>query len=131
MASRGLNRVQLIGNVGRPPEMRYTSTGKAVTTFSVAVSRGSHPSETEHAPEPDWFRIIAWEKLAELCNQLLHKGSRVYLEGRLQTRIWRDDQGQDHAVTEVVAGELLLLDSRPAGEAPVVPGPPAGDDLPF
>jgi single-strand DNA-binding protein len=95
------------------------------------VSRGSRPSETEHAAEPDWFRIIAWEKLAELCNQLLHKGSRVYHEGRLQTRTWRDDQGQDHAVTEVDAGELLLLDSRPASEAPAVPGPPADDDLPF
>ena len=114
----GLNKVMIIGNVGRDPEMRYTPGGQAVTTFSVAVSRRWNSPENELREETEWFNVVAWAKLAEQCNQLITKGRRVYIEGRLQTRSWDDKEtGQKRYRTEVIANVMLLLDSRPPGSA--------------
>jgi single-strand DNA-binding protein len=109
---RGLNKVMLIGNLGADPEMKYTPSGVPVTTFRVAVSRSWRTPEGENKEETEWFRIVAWRKLAEVCNEYLRKGSKVYVEGRLQTRKWQDQQGQDHYSTEVQADEMMMLDSR-------------------
>ncbi|MCJ7668823.1 MAG: single-stranded DNA-binding protein [Anaerolineae bacterium] len=109
--ARGLNKVMIIGNLGSDPEMRYTPTGRPVTSFSVATSRNWVTSEGEQREATEWFRVVAWENLAEICNRYLRKGSRVYVEGRLQTRSW-ENQGQRHYRTEVVANEMVLLDSR-------------------
>lgn len=109
--ARGLNKVMIIGNLGSDPEMRYTPTGRPVTSFSVATSRSWVTSEGERREATEWFRVVAWGNLAEICNRYLSKGSRVYVEGRLQTRSW-ENQGQKHYRTEVVANEMVLLDSR-------------------
>jgi len=109
--ARGLNKVMIIGNLGSDPEMRYTPTGRPVTTFSVATSRSWVTSEGEQREGTEWFRVVAWGNLAEICNRYLSKGSRVYVEGRLQTRSW-ENQGQKRYRTEVVANEMVLLDSR-------------------
>jgi len=111
----GLNKVMIIGNVGRDPEMRYTPGGKAVTQFSVAVSRRwTPPDGGEPREETEWFRVVAWDRLAETCNQLITKGRKVYIEGRLQTRSWDDKEtGQKRYATEVVASTMLLIDRPP------------------
>ena len=124
--ANSLNKVMLIGNLGKDPEMRYTASGQAVTTFSVAVNR------TRRTPEG----VVAWQKLAEICNEYLHKGSKVYIEGRLQTRKWQDPQGQDRFTTEVIANDMQMLDSRPGtGGAPAGRGAEepemSDDDIPF
>jgi single-strand DNA-binding protein len=110
--ARGLNKVMLIGNLGKDPEMKYTPSGMPVTTFSVAVSRSWRTPEGENREETEWFRVVAWQKLAETCNEYLRKGMRVYIEGRLQTRKWTDQQGQERYTTEVVANEMVMLSSR-------------------
>ncbi|MEJ2261917.1 MAG: single-stranded DNA-binding protein [Anaerolineales bacterium] len=110
--SRGLNKVMIIGNLGRDPEMRYTPSGRPVTSFSVATSRTWNTSDGERRTETEWFNIVAWGNLAEICNQYLSKGQRVYVEGRLQTRRWEDTDGNKHTSTEVVANEMILLDNR-------------------
>jgi single-strand DNA-binding protein len=110
--SRGLNKVMVIGNLGRDPEMRYTPSGRPVTTFSVATSRSWKSSEGERRTETEWFNIVAWGKLAEICNQYLKKGQQVYIEGRLQTRRWEDDDGNKRSSTEVVAREMTMLGDR-------------------
>lgn len=136
----GLNKVMIIGNVGRDPEMRYTPGGKAVTSFSVAVSRRWTTPENEVRDETEWFNIVAWDKLAETCNQLITKGRKVYIEGRLQTRSWEGQDGQKKYRTEVIAGTMLLLDSRPQGgtgggpreaDAGFPPDDMEPDDIPF
>lgn len=109
---RSLNKLLLIGNLGKDPEMTYTQQGTPVTTFSIAVSRTYQPPEGEPREETEWFRVVAWQKLAEFCNEYLHKGGRVYVEGRLRTR---ERQGQDSGsqkTMEVIASEVILLDSR-------------------
>jgi len=116
--ARGLNKVLIIGNLGRDPEMRYTPSGKPVTSFSVAVSRGWTTSAGEKREATEWFNIVAWGALAEICNQYLRKGSRVYVEGRLQTRSWDDPDGQRHSRTEVVANEMMILDNRSGAAEP-------------
>ena len=109
---RGLNKVMIIGNLGRDPEMRYTPSGKPVTSFSIASSRSWISSDGERREETEWFNVVAWGNLAEICNQHLNKGQQVYIEGRLQTRSWEDDNGQRHFRTEVVANEMIILGSR-------------------
>ena len=109
---RGLNKVMIIGNLGRDPEMRYTPSGKPVTSFSIASSRSWVSSDGERREETEWFNIVAWGNLAEICNQHLNKGQQVYIEGRLQTRSWEDDNGQRHFRTEVVSNEMIILGSR-------------------
>lgn len=109
---RGLNKVMLIGNLGRDPEMRYTPSGKPVTSFSLASSRSWVSSDGERREETEWFNIVAWGNLAEICNQHLSRGQQVYVEGRLQTRSWEDNNGQRHFRTEVVANEMIILGNR-------------------
>jgi single-strand DNA-binding protein len=113
--ARGLNKVMLIGNLGKDPEMKYTPQGTAVTTFSMAVSRSRKSPDGQLIDETEWFRVVAWERLAETCNEFLRKGSKVYIEGRLQTRKWTAQDGQERQMVEVVANEMLLLDSRQQG----------------
>jgi len=110
--SRGLNKLMIIGHLGRDPEMRYTPSGKPVTTFSVATSRTWHSADGERHEETEWFNVVAWGSLAEVCNQHLMKGQQVYVEGRLQTRRWEDGDGNKHFTTEVVAQEMTMLGSR-------------------
>ncbi len=111
--SRGLNKVMIIGNLGRDPEIRYTSGGKPVTTFSVASSRSWVTSDGDRREATEWFNVVAWGNLAEICNQYLRKASRVYVDGHLQTRNWEDQDGTRHYRTELVANEMLILDPRP------------------
>lgn len=113
--ARGLNKVMLIGNLGKDPEMKYTPQGTAVTTFSMAVSRSRKSPDGQLIDETEWFRVVAWERLAETCNEFLRKGSKVYIEGRLQTRKWTAQDGQERQMVEVVANEMVLLDSRQQG----------------
>ena len=110
--SGGLNKVMLIGHLGRDPEMRYTPSGRPVTTFSVASSRSWKTADGDTRSETEWFNIVAWGSLAEICNQYLQKGQQVYIEGRLQTRRWEDDEGNKRSTTEVVAREMIMLGDR-------------------
>jgi single-strand DNA-binding protein len=110
--TRGLNKVLIIGRVGRDPEMRYTPTGRPVTTFSVGATRSWNTSDGERKSETEWFNVVAWSTLAEICKQYLIKGRLVYLEGRLQTRNWEDQDGHRHTSTEIVASEMITLDDR-------------------
>lgn len=128
--ARGLNKVMVIGNLGRDPEMRYTPSGKPVTHFTVATSRSWVTSDGERREATEWFNVVAWGNLAEICNQYLRKGSRVYVEGHLQTRSWEDAEGQRHYRTELVANEMIILDSR-SPEPEEVLGEFEEDDLAF
>ena len=110
--SRGLNKVMIIGNLGRDPEMLYTPSGRPVTTFSVATSRSWNTSEGEKKIETEWFNVVAWSSLAEICKQHLSKGQQVYIEGRLQTRHWDDAEGNKHTSVEIVANEMIILGER-------------------
>ena len=109
---RGLNKVMVIGNMGRDPEMRYTPSGKPVTSFSLASSRSWTTPDGERREETEWFNVVAWGGLAEICNQKLFKSQQVYVEGRLQTRSWEDDNGHRHFRTEVVASDMIILGPR-------------------
>ena len=102
-----LNRIQIIGNVGKEPEMRFTPNGNPVTSFSVACNEKYGETETT-----EWFSIVAWGKLAETCNQYLSKGKQVYIEGRQQTKKWESDDGQKHYKTELIASRVLFLGKR-------------------
>jgi len=110
--SRGLNKIQIIGHLGKEPEMRYTPSGKPVTTFTVAVSRSWNSADGERHSETEWFNVVAWGNLAEICKQYLTKGQQVYIEGRLQTRRWDDREGAKHTNVEVVANEMMMLGER-------------------
>lgn len=110
--TRGLNKVMIIGNIGRDPELRYTPSGKPVTSFSLASSRSWIAPDGERREETEWFNVVAWGNLAEICNQKLAKSQQVYVEGRLQTRSWEDDRGQRHFRTEIVANEMIILGPR-------------------
>ncbi|QLQ05596.1 MAG: single-stranded DNA-binding protein [Anaerolineae bacterium] len=107
---RGLNKVMIIGQVGHDPDMRYTPSGKPVTSFSVTVTRTWVTAEGERREATEWFNVVAWGNLAEICNQYLRKGRRVYVEGHLQTRSWEDQGNQKHFRTELVANEMIMLD---------------------
>lgn len=110
--ARGLNKVMIIGHVGREPEMRYTPSGRPVTSFSVATSRTWTSAEGERREETEWFNVVAWGSLAEICKGHLTKGQQVYVEGRLQTRGWEDENGTRHYRTELVANEMIVLGDR-------------------
>lgn len=115
--TRGLNKVMIIGNIGRDPELRYTPSGKPVTSFSLASSRSWIAPDGERREETEWFNVVAWGNLAEICNQKLAKSQQVYVEGRLQTRSWEDDRGQRHFRTEIVANEMIILGPRDKNNA--------------
>lgn len=117
--AKDLNKVQLTGHLGADPEMRYTAQGSAVTTFRVASNRSWKDREGGAHEETEWFRVVAWDKLGEICNQYLTKGTRVYVEGRLQTRKWTDREGQERYTTEVIAQDMIILSAR--GERGAVP----------
>jgi len=112
--ARGLNKVIIIGILGRDPEMRYTPSGRPVTSFSVATSRTWVSAEGERREETEWFNVVAWGNLAEICKAHLTKNQQVYVEGRLQTRGWEDENGKKHFRTELVANEMILLGDRRA-----------------
>ena len=112
MAVRSLNKAQLIGNLTRDPELRYTPQGTAVCTFGLATNRQWTTDTGEKREEADFHRVVAWNKLAELCAQLLTKGRKVYIEGRLQTRNWTAQDGTQRQTTEIVTSDMILLDSR-------------------
>jgi single-strand DNA-binding protein len=108
----------VIGHLGRDPEMRYTPSGRPVTTFTVATSRSWNSADGERHSETEWFNIVAWGNLAEICKQFLTKGQQVYIEGRLQTRRWEDKEGVKHSTVEIVANEMLMLGERREGNHP-------------
>jgi single-strand DNA-binding protein len=110
--SRGLNKVMIMGNLGRNPEMRYTPSGRPVTSFSVATNRSWVNAAGERREETEWFNVVTWGNLAEICKQHLSKGQHVYVEGRLQTRAWEDQNGKKHYRTELVANEMIMLDGH-------------------
>jgi single-strand DNA-binding protein len=117
MSSRSLNKVQLIGNLTRDPELRYTPTGAAVCTIGLATNRQWTTEAGEKKEETEFHRVVAWNKLAELCSQLLAKGRKIYVEGRLRTNSWQAQDGSQRSTTEVVIEDMIILDSkRPVGE---------------
>jgi single-strand DNA-binding protein len=109
-----LNRVMIIGNLGRDPEMRYTPGGQAVTSFNVAATRSWTTASGERRNSTEWFSVVAWGNLAEICNEYLTKGRRVYVEGELRTYGWEEPSGKKHFRTELVANEMIMLGPRPA-----------------
>ena len=131
----GLNKIMVIGNLGTDPEMRYTPSGNPVTSFRLAASRTYTTADGERRDETEWFTVVTWQRLAELCNQFLSKGRRAYVEGRLRGRTWEGRDGQMRFVNEIVANQVLFLDQPadvPAAAADVESGPGAeGEGLPF
>ena len=126
--ARSLNKVQLIGNLTRDPELRYTPSGTAVCSFGLATNRSWKTDAGEKHDEAEFHNIVAWNKLAELCSQFLVKGRKVYLEGRLSTRTWTGQDGASRNRTEIVISDMILLDSRPAGVA-TVPSEPTEETV--
>lgn len=118
--ARSLNKVSLIGNLTRDPELRYTPQGTAVCTFGLATNRQWTTESGEKKEDAEFHRIVSWNKLAELCAQLLSKGRKVYVEGRLQTRSWTGKDEVQRTTTEIVISDMIILDSRRPGtqEAP-------------
>ena len=114
MSRYTVNKVILVGNLGRDPETRYTASGQAVAHFSLATSRGKQDATGNWTDETEWHRIVAWERLAELASQSLHKGSKVYVEGRIQSRKYTDNQGVERTSYDIVAHDLTLIDKREA-----------------
>lgn len=135
-----LNKVMLIGNVGRPPEMRFTASGIPTTQFSVATSRNRKTPEGEWVEETEWHNIVTWREQAERLNEQLQKGMKVYVEGRIQTRSWEGQDGQKRYRTEIIADQVMILTPRSRdGMAPAMAGAPEApaepddtvEDLPF
>lgn len=116
MAARSLNKVLLIGNLTRDPDLRYTPTGAAVCTIGLATSRNWTTDAGEKREEVEFHRIVAWRKLAEICGQYLVKGKKVYLEGHLVTRKYTTQDGQEKSVTEIVMDDMIMLDSKRSGD---------------
>jgi single-strand DNA-binding protein len=142
--AKSLNKVMLIGNLGKDPELRYTTSGVAVASFTLATNESWKDQEGNTQERTEWHNIVAWRKLAEICGEWLKKGRRVYIEGRIQTRSYDDkNTGQKRYVTEIVADDMIMLDggggrgaSEGAGATPAAAAePPAPvtpeDDLPF
>ncbi len=138
-----LNRIFLIGHLGRDPEMAYTQEGKPYTRFTVAVNRYQRANKEggERQEETDWFNIVAWDRLAEICNNYLRKGSKVFIEGRMQSKKFTDKSGVERTGWDVVANDMRMLDPKQAGTAPARTGASGGgyaddgdagpEDIPF
>jgi single-strand DNA-binding protein len=125
MAQRGINKVILVGNLGKDPEVRYMPNGNAVANITVATSDTWKDKNTgEQQEKTEWHRVVMFRRLGEIAGEYLKKGSKVYIEGRLQTRKWQDNNGQDRYTTEIVADQMQMLDSR-GGTAPMEGGAPA------
>lgn len=128
MASRGVNKVILIGNLGADPEVRYMPSGGAVATLRLATSETWKDKQTGQQQErTEWHRVTLYQRLGEIAGEYLRKGSKVYIEGSLRTRKWQGQDGQDRYSTEIVASEMQMLDSRGGGSASV--GGDMGDDF--
>lgn len=125
MATYSVNKVMLIGNLTRDPELRYIPQGAAVCSFGLATNRQWTTPDGETREDVEFHNIVAWRKLAEICAQILSKGRKVYLSGRLQTRDWTGDDGVKRYRTEVVIDEMIALDSPPAGRQPATAPPVA------
>lgn len=116
MASRGVNKVILVGNLGKDPEVRYMSSGAAVTNVTIATSESWKDKQSgEQQERTEWHNVVFFNRLAEIAGEYLKKGGKVYVEGSLRTRKWQDKNGQDRYTTEIVANEMQMLDSRGAG----------------
>jgi single-strand DNA-binding protein len=146
-----INKATLIGNLGADPEIRYTPNGTPFASFTVATTERWKDKDGNQQEATEWHRIVSWRRLAEICAEYLHKGSRVYLEGKLQTRKWQDQNGNNRYTTEIVAREMKMLTPRSAdsgagsgstpgyqadnpmdtGNAPPMDPPPMADDVPF
>ncbi len=137
-----VNKVILIGNLGADPEIRYTQSGAAVANLRLATTETWKNKEGEREELTEWHRVVTFGRLAEICGEYLNKGSKVYIEGRIQTRKWDDRDGNTRYTTEIVAREMKMLSPRGAGdqgqgggyaeeEPPVSNGPPMEDDVPF
>ncbi|MFZ6027772.1 MAG: single-stranded DNA-binding protein [Chloroflexota bacterium] len=116
-----LNRVQLMGNLGKDPETRFTPTGQKVCSFSIAVNRHWKTREGEAKEATDWFNVEAWGRLGEICQEYLHKGRPVYIEGRIQTDRY-EQEGETRYFTKVIAREMQMLDRKPTEEVPASEG---------
>lgn len=131
-----LNKVILIGNLGRDPEVRSLQDGKAIANFSIATVE-SWGNGSEKQERTEWHRVVAFDKLAEICGEYLSKGKQVYIEGRLQTREWEDKDGVKRYKTEIVASQMLMLGSKERADNPrtkglnPINGNEPGDDIPF
>ena len=121
----GLNKVILIGNLGRDPELRYTKDGHAVANFTLATTESIPKQDGGREDRTEWHRIVAWRKLAEICGEYLSKGKQIYLEGRIQTREWEDKDGNKRWTTEIVARNMQMLGRRSEGAGT---GEPSGED---
>lgn len=128
--ARSLNRAQLIGNLTRDPELRYTPSGTPVCTFGIATNRNWTTDSGEKKDEAEFHRIVAWNKLAELCSQFLVKGRKVYLEGRLATRTWQAQDGTQKSATEIIISDMILLDSKRPEDGAEVVAEPAAEEKP-
>ncbi|WP_419175251.1 single-stranded DNA-binding protein [Desulfosediminicola sp.] len=144
-----INKAILVGNLGADPEIRYTQSGTSVATFNVATTERWKGQDGQMQESTEWHRIVAWARLAEICGEYLHKGSRVYVEGKIQTRKWQDQNGNDRYTTEIVAREMKMLSPRGGegggnmgggggGFSEPMPEPPSwgsvggtGEDVPF
>jgi len=133
---KGVNKVMLIGNLGNDPDTRYTANGGAVTNLSLATTESWKDKNTgEKQEKTEWHRVVLFGKLGEIAGEYLGKGSKVYIEGKLQTRKWQGKDGQDRYTTEIVASDMQMLGDKPAGQArqatapAPAPAPAAGDDL--
>ncbi len=114
--ARGVNKVILIGNLGKDPEVRYMPNGGAVANVTLATSESwKDKTSGENQEKTEWHRVVMFRRLAEIAGEYLKKGSKVYIEGKLQTRKWQDKEGKDHYTTEIIANEMQMLDSRGAG----------------
>jgi single-strand DNA-binding protein len=141
MAGRGVNKVILVGNLGKDPELRYPNSGVAVATFSMATSESWKDAEGNLQERTQWHSIVAWRKLAETCGEYLKKGSKVFVEGKIQYRTYDDKNGVKRYVTEIVMDTMVMLDSRGSASGGAFEGEPApqkedsqgpkADDLPF
>lgn len=128
-----INKAILIGNLGKDPEVRYTQSGTAFSSFSIATSERWKDKDGQMKEQTEWHNIVAWDKLAEICGEYLRKGSRVYIEGKIQTRKWQDKDGHDRWTTEIVARDMKMLTPK-GGESggysgdpgPAAGGPPSG-----
>ena len=130
----GLNKMMVIGNLGTDPEMRYTPSGNPVTSFRIATTRTYTSADGERQQDTEWFTVVAWNQLAELCNQYLSKGRRAYVDGRLHTNSWEGPDGQTRFRNEIIADRVLFLDRQPTGQSGAGDQggtPMEADDLPF
>lgn len=139
MAGRSLNKVMLLGNLGKDPEVRYTASGKAMATFSLATSFTWRDQDGNDQERTEWHRVVAWGRLGEICGEYLSRGKQVFVEGRIQSRDWEDQDGNKRTTVEIIATDMIMLsggggqnresrdsDERPKKQPPTKPRPEGG-----